>query len=104
MQLSPHDEDLELRFGDHRHFTSLLGQHDEHIKTLERTLGVRIDVNGTTLRVAGDDVHRTGAERFLGRVPVSLKIRGLTEKYLLREAARPHITDTVYRRQKHPFY
>jgi asparagine synthase (glutamine-hydrolysing) len=40
---------------------------------------------------------------FLGRVPVSLKIRGLTEKYLLREAARPVITDTVYRRQKHPF-
>jgi asparagine synthase (glutamine-hydrolysing) len=40
---------------------------------------------------------------FLGRVPVSLKIRGLTEKYLLREAAKPFITDTVYRRQKHPF-
>jgi asparagine synthase (glutamine-hydrolysing) len=40
---------------------------------------------------------------FLGRVPVSMKIRGLTEKYLLREAARPVITETVYRRQKHPF-
>ena len=40
---------------------------------------------------------------FLGRVPVSLKIRGLTEKYLLRQAAQPVITDTVYRRQKHPF-
>ena len=39
----------------------------------------------------------------LSRVPVSLKIRGLTEKYLLREAAKPVITDTVYRRQKHPF-
>jgi asparagine synthase (glutamine-hydrolysing) len=37
------------------------------------------------------------------RAPVSLKIRGLTEKYLLREAAKPVITDTVYRRQKHPF-
>ena len=37
------------------------------------------------------------------RAPVSLKIRGMTEKYLLREAARPVITDTVYRRQKHPF-
>ena len=37
------------------------------------------------------------------RAPVALKIRGLTEKYLLREAARPVITDTVYRRQKHPF-
>jgi asparagine synthase (glutamine-hydrolysing) len=37
------------------------------------------------------------------RAPVSLKVRGVTEKYLLREAARPVITDTVYRRQKHPF-
>jgi asparagine synthase (glutamine-hydrolysing) len=34
---------------------------------------------------------------------VSLKIRGVTEKYLLREAAKPLITETVYRRQKHPF-
>ena len=39
----------------------------------------------------------------LGRVPVSLKIRGLTEKYLLRESAKPVITERVYRRQKHPF-
>jgi asparagine synthase (glutamine-hydrolysing) len=37
------------------------------------------------------------------RAPVSLKIRGTTEKYLLREAAKPLITETVYRRQKHPF-
>jgi asparagine synthase (glutamine-hydrolysing) len=27
----------------------------------------------------------------------------MTEKYLLREAARPFITDTIYQRQKHPF-
>lgn len=39
----------------------------------------------------------------LRRMPVSLKIRGMTEKYVLREAARPVLTDTVYRRQKHPF-
>ena len=31
------------------------------------------------------------------------KIRGMTEKYVLREAVRDLITDTVYRRQKHPF-
>ena len=29
--------------------------------------------------------------------------RGVTEKYLLREAAKPLITETAYRRQKHPF-
>jgi len=36
-------------------------------------------------------------------MPVGLKIRGMTEKFVLREAARPVLTDTVYRRQKHPF-
>jgi asparagine synthase (glutamine-hydrolysing) len=35
--------------------------------------------------------------------PVSQKIHGMTEKYVLREAVRDVITDTVYRRQKHPF-
>ena len=36
-------------------------------------------------------------------MPVRMKIRGMTEKYVLREATRSVITDTVYRRQKHPF-
>jgi len=35
--------------------------------------------------------------------PVSQKIRGMTEKYVLREAVRDVISDTVYTRQKHPF-
>ena len=35
--------------------------------------------------------------------PVAQKIRGMTEKFVLREAVRDLITDTVYRRQKHPF-
>ena len=40
---------------------------------------------------------------YVVRLPVSWKIRGLTEKYLLREAAKPVLTDTVYQREKHPF-
>jgi len=36
-------------------------------------------------------------------LPVAQKIRGTTEKYVLREAARPVLTDTVYGRHKHPF-
>ncbi|MGH7633877.1 MAG: asparagine synthase-related protein, partial [Gemmatimonadaceae bacterium] len=40
---------------------------------------------------------------YLQRVPVSLKIRGMTEKYILREAVRDVVTNTVYERQKHPF-
>jgi asparagine synthase (glutamine-hydrolysing) len=37
------------------------------------------------------------------RTPVHQKIRGMVEKHVLREAARPVLTETVYRRQKHPF-
>lgn len=40
---------------------------------------------------------------YLHNVPVSLKIRGTTEKYILREAVKDVITKTVYTRQKHPF-
>ena len=36
-------------------------------------------------------------------LPVSQKIHGTTEKFVLREATRDVITDTIYRRQKHPF-
>ena len=35
--------------------------------------------------------------------PVNMKIRGMTEKYVLREAVKDVISDTVYNRQKHPF-
>jgi asparagine synthetase B (glutamine-hydrolysing) len=37
------------------------------------------------------------------RMPVEMKVRGMTEKYVLREAAKPYLTETVYKRQKHPF-
>jgi asparagine synthase (glutamine-hydrolysing) len=37
-------------------------------------------------------------------LPVSQKIRGMTEKYVLREAAKPVLSATVYARQKHPFF
>jgi asparagine synthase (glutamine-hydrolysing) len=36
-------------------------------------------------------------------LPISQKIRGMTEKYVLREAAQPVLSATVYARQKHPF-
>jgi asparagine synthase (glutamine-hydrolysing) len=36
-------------------------------------------------------------------MPITMKVHVTTEKYVLREAARPYLTDTVYRRQKHPF-
>jgi asparagine synthase (glutamine-hydrolysing) len=51
-------------------------------------------------RVAFMDHH---VAEYLQQVPVALKIHGMTEKYILREAVRDVVTDTVYRRQKHPF-
>jgi asparagine synthase (glutamine-hydrolysing) len=40
---------------------------------------------------------------YLHRVPVAMKIRGTTEKYILREAVKDVVTEAVYERQKHPF-
>lgn len=40
---------------------------------------------------------------FTVNLPVSFKIRKMTEKYILREAAQPVISKTIYGRQKHPF-
>ena len=37
------------------------------------------------------------------RMPVSMKIHGTVEKFVLREAVRDVVVDAVYRRQKHPF-
>ncbi|MBI1216300.1 MAG: asparagine synthase (glutamine-hydrolyzing) [Alphaproteobacteria bacterium] len=37
------------------------------------------------------------------QMPMHLKIRDMVEKYVLREAARPLLTEAVYKRQKHPF-
>ncbi len=40
---------------------------------------------------------------FARRLPLDLKIKGTTEKYILREAVKPLISETIYKRQKHPF-
>ncbi len=57
------DDTLEIRFGDHQRFHTLLGHHDEHIKTVERALGVRIGTADTTLLISGDTVDRELAGR-----------------------------------------
>ncbi|TMA92616.1 MAG: phosphate starvation-inducible protein PhoH, partial [Deltaproteobacteria bacterium] len=47
----------DLHFGDSRLFRELLGNHDEHVKALERQLGVRIGVGDGTLALEGDAVE-----------------------------------------------
>ena len=58
-------ETLEVQFDDHHRFHDLLGQHDEHIKTIERALGVRIGLGDRTLLIGGDQVERELAGRVL---------------------------------------
>jgi asparagine synthase (glutamine-hydrolysing) len=36
-------------------------------------------------------------------VPTSMLIRGMQEKYIFRESVKSYVTDTVYKRRKHPF-
>jgi phosphate starvation-inducible PhoH-like protein len=54
-----------LQFANPTHFRSLLGNHDEHVRLLERELGVRIDVGEGTLGVDGDPIEAELARRVL---------------------------------------
>ncbi len=63
----------ELRFADARLFRELLGQHDEHVKALERQVGVRIDVADSTLTLHGDPLETELVSRVL------LQLYGLLE-------------------------
>jgi phosphate starvation-inducible PhoH-like protein len=58
-------EPLEVQFADHHRFHELLGHHDEHIKTVERAIGVRIGLGDRTLLIEGDPVERELAGRVL---------------------------------------
>ncbi len=59
------EDSLELHFDDHRSFTDLLGQHDAHVHVIEQALGVRIGVNGSTLRVSGAEADQALAGKVL---------------------------------------
>ncbi len=60
---SPAADTLEVQFDDHHRFHDLLGQHDEHIKTIERALSVRIGLGDRTLLIQGDTLERELAAR-----------------------------------------
>ena len=64
----------ELQFSDAAHFRELLGQHDEHIRLVERETGVRIDVGEQRLTFHGDAVETELARR------VRAQLYGLLEQ------------------------
>ena len=41
---------------------------------------------------------------FVTQLPIEYKIKNMQEKYILRQAVKPYITEEVYKRQKHPFF
>lgn len=72
-----------------------------------RWLGDNIDmVHQVESRPAFLDYRLT---EYVNQIPPSLKLKydpdtsSFNEKFVLREAARPFITDEIYRRKKHPF-
>lgn len=74
--------------------TPFLDHHlTEYVNTLPPSLKVRCDVesSGTEGSSAGDNGQEASSSIVL------------TEKWILREATKPFITDEIYRRRKHPY-
>jgi asparagine synthase (glutamine-hydrolysing) len=115
-------ESFLARFGEREGFQPFLGDVDVRGQLAGRDplhqslyMWAKTALPGYILTMLGDRMEM--AHSVEGRVPfldhhvvevirsqpVNQKVRGMTEKYVLREAARDVITDTVYRRQKHPF-
>jgi len=40
---------------------------------------------------------------FAANIPIHMKVKGMREKHVLREATRDVVIDPVYNREKHPF-
>lgn len=56
-------ETSHLRFDNHRFFHDLLGHQDEHLRGIEKALGVKITASGTSLAITGDADQRVLAGR-----------------------------------------
>jgi phosphate starvation-inducible PhoH-like protein len=67
------EDSLELHFDDHRLFTELLGQQDSQIRMIEQGFGVRIGVNGSTLKISGGHEEQATAGKLLSELYELLK-------------------------------
>jgi phosphate starvation-inducible PhoH-like protein len=56
-------ETSQLQFDNHRFFHDLLGHQDEHLRGIERALGVKIAASGNALLITGDEEQRALAGR-----------------------------------------
>lgn len=65
---------IHLAFNDPRLFRDLLGQHDEHVKMIRRSLGVKIHVRGSEIDILGDRLESELASKIVRQ------LYGLLEK------------------------
>jgi phosphate starvation-inducible PhoH-like protein len=98
---------VHLEFQDHRLFHDLLGRQDEHVKAVEKALGVRIGVAGKSVSISGDQVERELAARVMqqlyGVLERGLPVYPSDVDYALRILASDHnanirdiFLDTIY--------
>jgi phosphate starvation-inducible protein PhoH and related proteins len=98
---------VHLEFQDHRLFHDLLGRQDEHVKVVEKALGVRVGVAGKAISISGDPVERELAGRVFtqlyGVLERGFPVYASDVDYALRILAGDHnanvrdiFLDTVY--------
>jgi phosphate starvation-inducible PhoH-like protein len=54
-----------LEFDDPKLFRDLLGHHDEHVKIIQRSLGVKIHIRGSSMEIEGDPLEAELAGKVL---------------------------------------
>ena len=68
MQTTPNYTDVVLEPADNPRLANLCGQFDEHLKQIERRLGVEINYRGNTFRVIGEESSVQNASEILRRL------------------------------------
>jgi asparagine synthase (glutamine-hydrolysing) len=103
-------------FKDMIHSFDIKGQlKGRHLVNQSSYLWTKLTLANYILRTLGDGCEMAysieGRVPFLDHhlfeyvrsLPMNMKIKGMSEKYILREALKPLVTKTIYERQKHPF-
>ena len=57
------DNTSRVQFENHRFFHDLLGHQDEHLRSIEKAMGVKMATAGNALLITGDEEQRTLAGR-----------------------------------------
>ena len=100
-------EKTRIDFPDPHHFRDLLGQHDEHLKIVQRALGVKLHVRGSSVSIEGDAVEVELAAKVLKQLYALLEknypVYGSDVDYAVRILSgdsRAHLQDifldTIY--------